>query len=211
MLKRLKKWVWDTDFQVVKIKALLDACVLYPMTIRDLLLTFADEELFKPFWSEEIQKEWKRNLLLNRPDLDPRRIEQTSLAMDEFFPDASVEDWQTFSNQISLPDKDDHHVLAAAIKCEADYLVTSNLKDFPTEVLEKFNIKPILPDEFCSMLIQLNQRPAIKAFLKMVGRLKNPSRSISDVLLTLTKTELPKTSSLLTSLTKNLPDPETSM
>ncbi|MBA4299910.1 MAG: PIN domain-containing protein [Cyclobacterium sp.] len=190
---------------------MLDACVLYPMTIRDLLLTFADEELFKPFWSEEIQKEWKRNLLLNRPDLDPRRIEQTSLAMDEFFPDASVEDWQTFSNQISLPDKDDHHVLAAAIKCEADYLVTSNLKDFPTEVLEKFNIKPILPDEFCSMLIQLNQRPAIKAFLKMVGRLKNPSRSISDVLLTLTKTELPKTSSLLTSLTKNLPDPETSM
>jgi hypothetical protein len=85
------------------------------------------------------------------------------------------------------------------------------LKDFPTEVLEKFNIKPIHPDEFCSMLIQLNQRPAIKAFLKLVGRLKNPSRSISDVLATLTKTELPKTSSLLASLTKNLPDPETSM
>jgi predicted nucleic acid-binding protein len=211
LLKRLKRWAWATDFQVVKIKALLDACVLYPMTVRDLLLTFADEELFKPFWSEEIQKEWKRNLLLNRPDLDPRRVEQTSLAMDEFFPDASVEDWQTFSNQISLPDKDDHHVLAAAIKCEADYLVTSNLKDFPTEFLEKFNIKPIHPDEFCSMLIQLNQRPAIKAFLKMVGRLKNPSRSISDVLATLTKTELPKTSSLLASLTKNLPDPKTSM
>jgi len=123
------------------------------MTIRDLLLTFADEDLFKPFWSKEIQEEWKRNLIQNRPDLDPKRIDRTILAMDEFFPHAAVEDWKSISSQISLPDKNDHIVLAAAIKCEAHYLVTSNLKDFPAVELEKFNIKPIHPDEFCSMLI----------------------------------------------------------
>ena len=174
------------------------------MTIRDLLLSFADEELFKPFWSEEIQKEWKRNLLLNRPDLDPDRLERTILAMDEYFPDAAVTDWDTFSSQIKLPDEDDCHVLAAAIKCEADYLVTSNLKDFPAVELEKFNIKPIHPDDFCLLLIQQNQKSAIRAFIKLVGRLKNPPRSKSDVLTTLKMTELPKSSSLLADLTGNL-------
>lgn len=174
------------------------------MTIRDLLLSFADEELFKPFWSEEIQKEWKRNLLLNRPDLDPDRIERTILAMDEYFPDASVTDWAgVLPSQINLPDEDDHHVLAAAIKCEAHYLVTSNLKDFPARELEKFNIKPIHPDDFCLLLIQENQASAITAFIKLVGRLQNPPRSKSDVLATLKMTELTKSSALLASLTDN--------
>jgi len=202
--RRHKTWVWVIDFQIVKIKALLDACVLYPMTIRDLLLSFADEELFKPFWSEEIQKEWKRNLLLNRPDLDPERLERTIFAMDEYFPDASVTDWTTVpSGQINLPDEDDHHVLAAAIKCEADYLVTSNLKDFPAGELEKFNIKPIHPDDFCLLLIQQNRKSAIRGFNKLVGRLKNPPRSKSDVLTMLKMTDLPKSSSLLAALTEN--------
>jgi len=187
----------------MKIKALLDACVLYPMTIRDLLLTFADEDLFMPFWSNEIQKEWKRNLIQNRPDLDPKRIDQTILAMDEFFPDAAVEGWKSISSQISLPDKNDHHVLAAAIKCKAHYLVTSNLKDFPAVELEKFNIKPIHPDEFCRFLIQQNNKAATKAFRNMVGRLNNPPRSFSEVLATLKKTDLPKTFTLFENLIDN--------
>lgn len=182
------------------------------MTIRDLLLSFADEELFKPFWSEEIQKEWKRNLILNRPDIDPERLERTILAMDEYFPDACVTDWSTVpSSQIDLPDEDDHHVLAAAIKCEAAYLVTSNLKDFPAGELEKFNIKPIHPDDFCLLLIQENQEAALTSFFKLIGRLKNPPRSINDVLETLNKTHLPKTAYLLANLTKNPLDSESTM
>jgi predicted nucleic acid-binding protein len=182
------------------------------MTIRDLLLSFADEELFKPFWSEEIQKEWKRNLILNRPDLDPARLDRTISAMNEYFPDAEVSQWDKLHlSEINLPDEDDHHVLAAAIKSESGYLVTSNLKDFPVEVLEKFNIKPIHPDDFCALLIQENKESALAAFLKLMGRLKNPPRSIDDVLETLSKTDLPKTASLLANLINNSFDFESSL
>lgn len=192
---------------MVKVRALLDACVLYPMTIRDLLLSFADEELFKPFWSQQIQNEWKRNLILNRPDLDQARLDRTILAMNEYFPDAEVmlSDTGTLK-KINLPDADDLHVLAAAIQCNAEYLVTSNLKDFPAGVLEKFALKPIHPDDFCVLLIKQNQESAIKAFLKLLERLKNPPRSSIEVLETLRKTDLPKTASLLADLTRSLAD-----
>nr|WP_287938644.1 PIN domain-containing protein [Algoriphagus sp.] len=192
---------------MVKIKALLDACVLYPMTIRDLLLSFAEEELFKPFWSQQIQQEWKRNLILNRPDLDEARLDRTILAMNEYFPDAEVtlKDSQGLG-EINLPDADDLHVLAAAIQCNAAYLVTSNLKDFPAEVLVKFGIEPIHPDDFCLLLVKQNQESGIKAFLKLLARLKNPPRSNIEVLETLRKTDLPKTASLLSELTRSLAD-----
>lgn len=49
--------------------ALLDACVLYPAPIRDLLLHLADANLYKPKWTDRIHEEWTRNLLLNRTDL----------------------------------------------------------------------------------------------------------------------------------------------
>lgn len=177
------------------------------MTIRDLLLSFADDELFKPFWSEEIQKEWKRNLILNRPDLDQARLDRTILAMNEYFPDAEVTlKGSQDLGKIKLPDKDDLHVFTAAIQCNAAYLVTSNLKDFPARVLEKFGIKPIHPDDFCLLLMKQNQESAIKAFLKLLARLKNPPRSNIKVLETLRKTDLPKTASLLSELTRSLSD-----
>tara|TARA_R110002020_G_scaffold453596_2_gene668535 strand:- start:4066 stop:4620 length:555 start_codon:yes stop_codon:yes gene_type:complete len=173
------------------------------MTIRDLLLTFAETDFFKPFWSKDIQEEWRRNLIQNRPDLDPDRIFRITLAMDEYFPDALVEDWDLMLSPIQLPDRDDHHVMAAAITCKANFLVTSNLKDFPSATLDKYGIKPIHPDDFCLLLIHQNQKLANKSFRNMVARLKNPPRSVSEVLATLVKTDLPKTASILAKLTDN--------
>lgn len=49
--------------------AFLDACVLYPAVVRDVLLSFAAESMYKVAWSAEVHDEWTRNLLLNRPDL----------------------------------------------------------------------------------------------------------------------------------------------
>lgn len=57
--------------------AILDACVLYPASLRDLLLSLARDGLYHARWSEEIETEWVRNLLLKRPELDADRLRRT--------------------------------------------------------------------------------------------------------------------------------------
>lgn len=68
----------------------LDACVLYPAPIRDLLLSLAAVGLFEAKWSEIIQEEWSRNLLKNRSDLKKEQLNETIKAMNTAFPDAKV-------------------------------------------------------------------------------------------------------------------------
>ena len=63
----------------------LDACVLYPAPIRDLLLNLAQLGLFKPRWSDEIQNEWIEGLLKKRPDLSRLNLAKTKEAMNSGF------------------------------------------------------------------------------------------------------------------------------
>ena len=84
--------------------------------MRDFLLTLAETELFRPRWTEQIHEEWMRNLLLRRPDLPPERLKQTCRTMNEFFPDSQVEGYEDLIPRLTLPDENDRHVLAAAIR-----------------------------------------------------------------------------------------------
>ena len=99
-----------------RLRVVLDACVLYPAPIRDILLSFAAEDLFKPKWSNIIQDEWSRNLLKNRKDLKEETAFRTIRAMNLAFPDSNVENFEGLIKNIDLPDKDDRHVVACAIK-----------------------------------------------------------------------------------------------
>ena len=83
--------------------AVPDACVLYPAPVRDLLLSWAERELFSPKWSKDIQFEWMRNLLKKRPDLKKQQLQTTALAMNEAFPDAQVDEYQSFEELTELP------------------------------------------------------------------------------------------------------------
>lgn len=179
------------------ISALLDANVLYPAPIRDLLLNLAEDDLFKPFWSDEIHLEWRRNLLKNRPDLDLKRIDRTIRLMNQAFPDASIEGYEDRIEDLSLQDPDDRHVLAAALMGNVDYLVTANLKDFQTPTLQLEEIQVIHPDEFVCQLISQNQEAVCKCFEKLVLSLKNPPQSKTDVLSTLKKCGLVESVHLL--------------
>ncbi len=116
---------------IPRFNAVLDACVLYPAPIRDILLNLAEQDLFSPKWSETIQEEWLRNLILNRPDLTRKKLERTVKAMNGAFPKAMVKSFNSLISSLELPDPDDRHVLAAAIKSEANLIITFNLKDFP--------------------------------------------------------------------------------
>lgn len=165
-----------------KFVAVLDACVLYPAPIRDLLLHLAHFELYTPKWTAHIQDEWTRNLLLNRKDLSPVQLGKTTAAMQAAYPDADVHHYEPLMDALKLPDPNDRHVLAAAIRCKADVIVTANLKDFPSAVLTPFGIEAQHPDTFIANLVDLSPQRAFQAFLQQVSFLRNPPRSPEQVL-----------------------------
>jgi len=177
--------------------AVLDACVLYPVPIRDLLLSLAAAGLFKPKWSGLIQDEWRRNVLLNRPDLIAAQLERTTTMMNTAFPEAEVKRYAGVIPILTLPDLEDRHVLAAAIRCRANVLVTANLKDFPVPYLRTFNITVQHPDEFIGGLLDQHPEKALEAFRRQVARLKNPPLSAVQVLDNLRQVDLPATATRL--------------
>lgn len=115
--------------------AVLDANVLYPFAIRDLLLCLAEEGLFHARWTPDIHHEWVRNLYANQPELGEAKLWALVEVMNRSIPDCVVTGYGQLINSLSLPDPDDRHVLAAAIAGQADTIVTFNLKDFPQAVL----------------------------------------------------------------------------
>lgn len=162
--------------------ALFDACVLYPAPLRDLLLSVTTKEQFRARWTKDIHDEWTRNVLANRPDITAEHLQCTVSLMNEAVPDCLVENYEELIDSLVLPDANDRHVLAAAIKCQADVIVTNNLKDFPAEVLDKFNIEVQSPDVFLNHLFDLNPTAFCSAVHQQRERLKNPSYTAEELL-----------------------------
>jgi predicted nucleic acid-binding protein len=183
-----------------KFIAVLDACVIYPAPMRDLLLNLADVHLYTPKWTDQIHEEWTRNLLKNRNDLQSDHLQRVVTQMNRAFPDANVIKYERLMGSVRLPDPDDCHVLAAAIRCDADVIVTTNLKDFPAHFLHEFDIEAQHPDQFISILIDLDSEKAIHAFRNQVERLKNPPLTPDKVLDNLNKAGLVATCTQLRAL-----------
>src|ERR1700685_3451310 len=94
---------------------LLDANVLYPAPMRDILLQLAVTDLFRAKWTAEIHREWMDGLLRKGAHRDRAALERTRALMDEKIRDCLVTGYEVLIPQIELPDPDDRHVLAAAI------------------------------------------------------------------------------------------------
>lgn len=137
---------------------------------------------FRARWTEEIHDEWTRNLLANRNDLDATQLQRTVELMNIAVPGCLVENYDCMIESLELPDPDDRHVLAAAIKCQADVIVTNNLKDFPEDVLSKFEIEAQSPDTFLSHLFDLNSPAFCSAVRQQRERLKNPEYTAEELL-----------------------------
>jgi len=176
--------------------AVLDACVLYSAPMRDILLCFAQQGLYLPQWSDIITDEWLRNLLKNRPDLEEERLLRTIARMNNYFDEANINDFDHHISTIQLPDLDDRHVVACAIQCEAEIIVTKNLKDFPEEELAKFNLIAQHPDNFICDLFEMNTKAATIAFNVQLEKLKNPPQTKEKLLETFKKQGLPKAAEL---------------
>jgi predicted nucleic acid-binding protein len=175
----------------------LDACVLYPAPLRDLLLSLAVEGVFRARWTARIHDEWTRNLLVNRPDLTPERIGRTVTLMNKAIEDCLVENYEYLIDSLQLPDPDDRHVLACAIVGHADAIVTFNLKDFPEQSVAAHEIEILHPDDF--LIAQYNLDPIrILSIIKANReRLRSPPKSADDFIATYEQQGLAQTCAAL--------------
>ena len=139
--------------------AFYDADVLYGSQLRNLMRHLAMTGLFRARWSDGVHEEWRTRLLKNRPDLTREKLERTRMLMDKHAEDALVTGYGDLIEGLRLPDPDDRHVLAAAIRGRADVIVTRNTKHFPDDALQPFGIAALHPDEFVVHL--LDPRPGL--------------------------------------------------
>lgn len=176
---------------------LYDACVLYPAPLRDLLMHIAITELYRAKWTDSIHDEWIRNVLKNRPDLQPEQLQRTRELMNAHVTDCLVTGYETLIDSIVLDDPDDRHVLAAAIRAGADLIVTFNLKDFPETAVKPFGIEAWHPDDFLTFQLDLAPNIVCAAAKRHRASLKNPPMNVDKYLSTLEAQGLVQTVSSL--------------
>lgn len=128
--------------------AIYDACVLYPFHLRNLLIQCAVDRLVEARWTDEIHDEWIRNLIANTPELSEERLTKTRNLMNAVVPGAIVSGYENLIPGIALPDPDDRHVVAAAVRAGASQIVTWNVRDFPSKELSKHGLARKTPDQF---------------------------------------------------------------
>ncbi|MBI1313403.1 PIN domain-containing protein [bacterium] len=177
--------------------ALLDACVLFPAGLRDTLIRLAATGLYRARWAEQIHDEWTRAVLRRRSDLTADSLQRTCHLMNQAVPDCLVEGYEPLIDSLTLPDADDRHVLAAAIAGKADVIVTLNLKHFPQTALAPFGIEAQHPDDFICHLLDLAPETVCESIRQQRAALKNPPKTVAELLDTLRNEGLPKTAAAL--------------
>lgn len=176
-----------------------DANVLYPMSLRDLLVRIGQTHLVRARWTEEIMSEWSRALVKRRPDLETR-IQGTVQLMNEAIGDALVTGHATLIPSLTLPDPDDRHVLAAAIRSGAQAIVTFNLAHFPRQALEPYDLEALHPDEFVADLIDLSWKRLLTILLEMTLERQRPPMRAQDVIASLRNAGLRRSADLFVAL-----------
>lgn len=164
------------------VTAVYDANILYPAPLRDLFIRVAQAGRVRARWTETIHEEGIRNVLKDNPRLSAERLARTRTLMNEAVRDCLVTGYEDLIASLSLPDPDDRHVLAAAIRAGADVIVTYNLTDFPTEKLARFDIEAQHPDGFLVGLLDLAPGVVCAAVKRQGESLQNPAKTAEELL-----------------------------
>ena len=126
-------------------KAVLDACVLYPTVLREILTGAASAGFYRPLWSERILEEWARAARRISPAAEA--IARGEIAvLKARWPGAMVAPSPGTEARLWLPDPSDIHVLAVAVAGSADLVVTLNARDFPRHALAEEGLDRRDPD-----------------------------------------------------------------
>ena len=155
-----------------------DACVFYPAPLRDLMVRLAQTRRFRARWTDQIHREWVDALMRRQPAPDLQRIERTVQLINQAVPDCLVTGYEHLIDELWLPDPDDRHVLAAAIRAGAQAVVTRNLKDFPQRALDGFEIFARHPDDFVLDLADLEPGVVIAVAKQQRAALTHPPLTV---------------------------------
>lgn len=184
---------------------LYDACLLYPASIRDLLIELTRTGLFRAKWTDRIHTEWIDALVRARPELDRARLERAAGLMNAAVSDCLVTGFESLEAGLTLlPDPDDRRVLAAAIHAGAQEIVTFNLRDFPDEALRLYGVRAIHPDEFAEHLLDLNSEVICEAIRRIRRRLANPPYTAEEMIANYERCGLAVSASMLLSRVRSL-------
>lgn len=153
-------------------------------------------ELFKARWSDLIHDEWIRNVEKNH-GIDKSKLNKVRGLMDANVLDAKVSGFEYLIEQLELPDPTDRHVLAAAIHSKSDAIVTFNLKDFPEDYLQDFEVEVIHPDDFIVYQFEFDRSAVLRSFKAQRANLHNPAMTTKEFINLLYKHQLPQTANIL--------------
>ena len=182
--------------------AFVDACSLAGAVKRNLILSLAEGEFFRLRWSEMVLDETQKaieEILRTKGDQSfAEKAVSARMYMQEAFEDAIVDDYESFlCVGEDLPDEDDAHILAAALKTQAQIIITDNLPDFPSRVLVPLNIEALSTDQFLANTIDLNSSKAVAVLREMRLRLKRPEMTAEALLMRMDAVGLSETVNIL--------------
>lgn len=159
----------------------LDACVLYPLPLRDTLLRVAQQDLYQVRWSRRVLDEVARNLIEDRRATPEQNLID---AMQGAFEDAEIPDAAIARLEPAMTNEPaDRHVLAAAVASDyARTIVTSNVRHFPAAVCEPFGIEILHPDAFLCELQERSPAQVRDGLTEQVAALSRPPLTLTELL-----------------------------
>ncbi|MCP5074191.1 MAG: PIN domain-containing protein [Rhodobacteraceae bacterium] len=178
-------------------RVLLDACVLFPSVLREMLLGVADAGLMQPLWSARILEEWHRAAIRHGPEA-ARVAEGEITLLRALRPESLIDVCNSDLDGLLLPDANDVHVLAAAIKGRADELLTANLRDFPTRILGQHGVLRRDPDGFLLEIAHAEPDTVSTIGQKIAAKASAMDGTPKDLRKMLRKTGLPRLGKFLT-------------
>ncbi|QBX99718.1 PIN domain-containing protein [Rhodophyticola sp. CCM32] len=172
-------------------KACLDACVLYPTVLREILIGVARAGLITPLWSARILEEWARAAARRNPG-DEVIARGEIAALRAAWPGAETAANPALEAQLWLPDTGDLHVLATAISGGAEAIITLNLKDFPARELNAHNLRAEHPDAVLRRLWAAHPDPVAQVVHKVHHRAETLSGGPLDLRRLMKRARLPR-------------------
>jgi hypothetical protein len=155
--------------------AVLDACVLVPIALADALLRVAEKGLCRPLWTDRILSEAQAAIEEVHPGIDAGK---RFAGMREAFDDSLITGWEDLEGGLSLPDEDDRHVVAAAIKGGAQAIITANLADFPAAAL---GLEAVHPDDFLLDQLDLSPPTILQVIREQAAHTRRPPLTPQDL------------------------------
>jgi hypothetical protein len=181
--------------------AVYDACVLYSAFLRDFLIRLAihgrRHAILRAKWTGRIHREWIRAVRRQRPDLDRGRLIRVARLMDQHVRGCRVRGYERWERRLTLPDSNDRHILAAALACAADVIVTFNTSDFPSTAVAPFGMAAESPDAFVGRLLAERADVVIAAAAEHRAALTRPPMTAAEYLDALRRNGLPNSAAAL--------------